>query len=236
MEWRSGSTGAGAFLGCGAGIGIIQPVSLHGIPLLGQLASSLSTALSQFDAATGGLGRRASRAAAGLGPRFGVKQLGAGGGCGVMLGYGWGFGVFLRPPALQQAQVALADVAAALAERLPPPARELLSKHRAAQHQHQQHQREGGAWLEHQSQGEGTAGLRLEGGMLSSDACPPTNSGAAALPAAAQQPDPAWLEQQWQQQKELEALNKLIISQQNQLTELQRQVIALQEAVHNTKR
>lgn len=40
VELRVGSTGAGLFVGCGAGIGIVTPLSLHAVPVLGQLVSA----------------------------------------------------------------------------------------------------------------------------------------------------------------------------------------------------
>lgn len=40
VELRVGSTGAGLFVGCGAGIGIVTPLSLHAVPVVGQLVSA----------------------------------------------------------------------------------------------------------------------------------------------------------------------------------------------------
>lgn len=40
LELRLGSSGSGAFVGCGFGVGILTPVSLHGVPVLGQLVSA----------------------------------------------------------------------------------------------------------------------------------------------------------------------------------------------------
>lgn len=94
VELRVGM-GAGVFVGCGAGIGIITPVSLHTIPVLGQLASSLASSLGSLNAATGGLATAARGRVQGLG----VRGLDMGFGCGVMLGYGWGAGLMLSPTA-----------------------------------------------------------------------------------------------------------------------------------------
>ena len=227
-EWRSGSTGAGLFIGCGAGVGIVQPVSLHAIPLLGQLASSLSMALAQIDATTGGLGSHASRAASSLGARLGVPQLRAGAGCGVMVGYGWGFGLFAQRSALQKAQAALTVAAARLAEALPQPARDFLQKQQATQQRRQQPS--AAAWIEQQQPQLASAGALPPARDVLLPAVPvsaPSSSLSEASHAAAVlQPGAAWQEQQQQrqQQQELAALSKLVLAQQNQLNELQQQV------------
>jgi hypothetical protein len=99
LEPRVGAAGAGLFVGCGAGVGWLVPVSLHGIPLLGAAAAGVATSLARADAAANG---------------FGLST-----GCGVALGYGWGAGVFLKPGAAE-------TLGAALRARLPqgfvPPA------------------------------------------------------------------------------------------------------------------
>lgn len=82
MEFRVGGTGAGLFSGCGAGFGFLTPLQLHSIPVLGQLAAGLSSGLASADAALGGLGSTLRRRARGAG----VRGLGLGAGCGVMVG------------------------------------------------------------------------------------------------------------------------------------------------------
>lgn len=115
-----GSTGAGVFAGCGAGFGVIAPLSLHGIPVLGQLAGSLGASLASVDAALGGLGAGARARAQALGARSGVRGLTCGFGCGVMVGYGCGAGLYLKPAALQSLQAAAAQLRERALCALPP--------------------------------------------------------------------------------------------------------------------
>ena len=106
LEWRFGATGGGIFAGCGVGVGLIAPVSLNSIPVLGEVASSVTRGLGQLDAMFGGVGATLrGRARAVAGPR----GLDAGAGCGVMLGYGWGAGFMLQPNAVAQLQVAASE-------------------------------------------------------------------------------------------------------------------------------
>jgi hypothetical protein len=126
VELRVGGTGAGVFVGCGAGIGIVTPVSLHSIPVLGQLASSLAASLGSLNAATGGLATAARGRVRGLG----VRGLDLGFGCGVMLGYGWGAGLMLSPTAQQSVAHGLRDAGQRLLARLPPPLQAALQQQR----------------------------------------------------------------------------------------------------------
>lgn len=105
-----------------AGVGILTPISLHSIPVVGQLAASLSSSLRQVDAALGGIGWRLGGA---LNSRARPLGLTAGAGCGVAVGYGWGAGVMLKP-----------NAAAALVEavkvRIPPQLLEKLNSQSSA--------------------------------------------------------------------------------------------------------
>jgi len=124
VEVRIGSTGAGLFIGCGAGIGLVTPVALHSIPVLGQMAASLSASMASLDASTGGLGRAARGRVRGLG----IRGLDAGFGCGVMLGYGWGAGVFATPTALQSLTAGAQAAAQKLVAWLPQPMQAALQE------------------------------------------------------------------------------------------------------------
>ena len=227
--------GAGVFAGCGAGLGIIAPVALHAIPILGQLAASLSLGVGKVDIATGGLGSRASHAAAILGARVGVRHLGAGAGCGVMLGYGWGFGLMVQPTALQQCQQALQAAAQRVAARLPPPARQLVETHapHLGQRWNQRRRQEGPP---DRRQGRLSAvcwkGVALE--MCGSKNMV-THSADAACHAAdhdgepaagplAAQPDEDWGAQQRQ---DLDDLRRLVLSQQNEINDLRQRLDSL---------
>jgi hypothetical protein len=132
VELRVGSTGVGVFVGCGAGLGIVTPIALQSIPVLGQLAASLSSSLGSLNAATGGV----ATAVRGRVRRLGVRNLDAGLGCGVMLGYGWGAGLFLSPTAQQSAAQSVQSAARQLLGRLPEPLQ-------AAFHRQQQQQQHG---------------------------------------------------------------------------------------------
>jgi hypothetical protein len=116
MEFRVGGTGAGLFVGCGAGFGFITPLQLHSIPVMGQLASSISSSLGSIDALLGGLGSGARRHTRTLG----VKGLDVGFGCGAMIGYGYGAGLMLTPDALQAVATAAGRVKEQVLQRLPP--------------------------------------------------------------------------------------------------------------------
>jgi hypothetical protein len=98
------------FIGLIAGVGILTPVSLHSIPVIGQIAGSVATSLRQFDATFGGLGWRITSA---LNTKANPIGLRAGTGCGVALGYGWGVGVMLKPNALE-------SVTEILKSKIPP--------------------------------------------------------------------------------------------------------------------
>lgn len=197
VELRVGSTGAGLFVGCGAGIGIVTPLSLHAVPVVGQLvsawralersarcgrfytcllvspdrwrghrfrshlppgnaaeespcrcrrrrsrrripclcssippqAASLATSLSMLNASTGGVTSAARRRVRSLG----VPGLDLGFGCGVMLGYGWGAGLMLKPSALQSLTSTLQSAGRAIVERLPQPVQAALAQRRPQQ-------------------------------------------------------------------------------------------------------
>lgn len=124
VELRMGSTGAGLFVGCGVGVGIVTPVALHSIPVLGQLSASLSASLGSLNAATGGFAGAARGRLRGLG----VRHLDAGFGCGMMLGYGWGAGIMLSPTAQQSIGQGLQAAGRALLAKLPQPLQAALQQ------------------------------------------------------------------------------------------------------------
>jgi hypothetical protein len=110
FEFRAGSAGVGLFAGCGAGVGILTPVSLHSIPVIGQIAGSVATSLRQLDSTFGGLGWRVTSA---LNSRAKPLGLRVGTGCGVAIGWGWGAGIMLKPTAL----ASLSDL---IKSKIPP--------------------------------------------------------------------------------------------------------------------
>ncbi|KAH7618532.1 hypothetical protein Ndes2526B_g05430 [Nannochloris sp. 'desiccata'] len=110
FEFRAGSAGIGLFAGCGAGVGILTPVSLHSIPVIGQIAGSVATSLRQLDSTFGGIGWRITSAVNSKAKPLGLR---AGTGCGVALGYGWGAGFYLKP-------TALASLSEVLKSKIPP--------------------------------------------------------------------------------------------------------------------
>jgi hypothetical protein len=110
FEFRAGSAGFGLFVGCGAGVGVLTPVSLHSIPVIGQIAGSVAASLRQLDSTFGGIGWRITSA---LNSRANPLGLRAGTGCGVAIGYGWGAGVMLKP-------TALASLSELLKSKIPP--------------------------------------------------------------------------------------------------------------------
>lgn len=132
VELRVGSTGVGVFVGCGAGLGIVTPIALQSIPVVGQLAASLSSSLGSLNAATGGV----ATAVRGRVRRLGVRNLDAGLGCGVMLGYGWGAGLFLSPTAQQSAAQSVQSAARQLLARLPEPLQAAFHRQQQQQQQH----------------------------------------------------------------------------------------------------
>lgn len=95
MEFRVGSTGVGAFAGCGVGLGIISPVRLGGI---GQVAASVRSAFFQLDSSMlgGNLQRSTRHISSSVSSKLGIG-MSAGAGCGVLVGYGYGAGLYLKP-------------------------------------------------------------------------------------------------------------------------------------------
>lgn len=144
LELRVGSTGAGLFVGCGAGVGIVTPVALHSIPLLGQLASSLSSSLGSLNHASGGLFSAARSRVRGLG----VRGLDIGFGCGIMLGYGYGAGAYMKPTALQSVVQAAQAAGQRVLATLPEPVQAAVRQRPRQQPQHQAQQPDGlgGGW------------------------------------------------------------------------------------------
>lgn len=80
MEFRAGGTGAGIFAGCGVGLGFLQPLNFHGIPVLGQLTSGLVSSLVNVDSVLGGAGSKLRRRVQSSGS---AKGLDLSFGCGV---------------------------------------------------------------------------------------------------------------------------------------------------------
>ncbi|PRW56292.1 Dynamin-like 120 kDa isoform 1 [Chlorella sorokiniana] len=245
VELRVGSTGAGLFVGCGAGIGIVTPLSLHAVPVLGQLAASLSTSLSTLNSATGGVTSAARRHVRALG----VPGLDIGFGCGIMLGYGWGAGLMLKPSALSSLTATLQSAGRAVTERLPQPVQAALAQRQAQQHA-------SGGWggspaglggAAASSTGVGLQDLQQQRGLAADQAhsLSPSreSSGSAASPEGTQQSQQQQRQQHEQQQQqekqqelastrqELAELARLVLKQQNQLGDLQEQLGGLQAAV-----
>lgn len=111
IEPRFGTTGTGLYIGCGAGVGFLTPISLHSVPVVGQIASSMSQSLYKLE----GLIRF-------LQPLRMVLRRGgmdAGVGCGVALGYGWGAGLFLTPSAGQTLTAKMTSLLAGLQSKVP---------------------------------------------------------------------------------------------------------------------
>lgn len=92
-------------------------------------AASLATSLSMLNASTGGVTSAARRRVRSLG----VPGLDLGFGCGVMLGYGWGAGLMLKPSALQSLTNTLQSAGRAIVQRLPQPVQAALAQRRAQQ-------------------------------------------------------------------------------------------------------
>lgn len=92
-------------------------------------AASLSTSLSTLNSATGGVTSAARRHVRSLG----VPGLDIGFGCGVMLGYGWGAGLMLKPSALTSLTATLQSAGRAVVERLPQPMQAALAQRQAQQ-------------------------------------------------------------------------------------------------------
>jgi len=118
FDFRAGSAGMGLFAGCGAGIGILTPVSLHTIPVIGQIAGSVATSLRQLDSTFGNFGWRCTSTLNSKAKPLGLR---AGTGCGIALGYGWGAGFMLKP-------TALASLTEAIKSKIPPSVAEKLEQ------------------------------------------------------------------------------------------------------------
>jgi hypothetical protein len=97
MEFRVGSTGVGAFAGCGVGLGIISPIRLEGIPVIGQVVASVRSAFFQLDSSMlgGNLQRSTRHISSSVSSKLGTG-MSAGAGCGILLGYGYGAGLYLK--------------------------------------------------------------------------------------------------------------------------------------------
>jgi hypothetical protein len=79
-------------------------MSLHAIPVLGQIASSLQTSLRQADAALGGVGSQLARGVGRMKSFLpGLAGITTGAGCGVAVGYGWGVGLFVSESSIRSA-------------------------------------------------------------------------------------------------------------------------------------
>ncbi|KAL4457404.1 hypothetical protein ABPG75_012269 [Micractinium tetrahymenae] len=227
VELRVGSTGAGLFVGCGAGVGIVTPIALHSIPLLGQLASSLSASLGSLNHASGGLFSAARGRLRGLGAR----GLDMGFGCGVMLGYGYGAGVYLKPTALQS----LAQAAQAAGQRvlgaLPQPVQAAVQQRAQQQQQAQQLGGLGGSWQDPPLQ---PGGGLLPGASLAATPehqQPQHSASDGSTNSSGSQPSQQRPQSARDAEEAIQELTKLVLRQQNRLGELEQQVGELQAAV-----
>lgn len=92
------------------GVGYLTPMSLHAIPVLGQIASSLQTSLRQADAALGGVGSQLARGVGSMKSFIpGLAGVTTGAGCGVAVGYGWGVGLFVSESSMRAAMSSLSS-------------------------------------------------------------------------------------------------------------------------------
>ncbi|EFN58932.1 hypothetical protein CHLNCDRAFT_50475 [Chlorella variabilis] len=203
VELRMGSTGAGLFVGCGVGVGIVTPVALHSIPVLGQLSASLSASLGSLNAATGGFAGAARGRLRGLG----VRHLDAGFGCGMMLGYGWGAGIMLSPTAQQSIGQGLQAAGRALLAKLPQPLQAALQQR------------------QHGLAAPAVAGLGAAGGLGSGSCSGDGGGGSSALGSPAAEQGPGARARQEDERpaayaEQLAELTKLVLRQQNQLGDL----------------
>lgn len=120
MEFRAGSSGVGAFGGCGVGIGILSPVNLRSIPIMGQIESSISSSCRSLD--TSILGGRVGIVANHVQNVLSSSQVDgvrAGFGCGVLLGYGYGIGFFAKPHIMSNTSQFLNSISSRIKEMVP---------------------------------------------------------------------------------------------------------------------
>lgn len=96
-----------------AGAGFLSPVSLHAVPVLGQVAASISASISRVRAALGNVGRGVN-----VPLPAGMK---VGMGCGIAIGYGYGAGVMIN-------ESAMTSLLEALKRRVPQELRQKSSK------------------------------------------------------------------------------------------------------------
>ncbi|KAG2493844.1 hypothetical protein HYH03_008060 [Edaphochlamys debaryana] len=111
FSFRVGSVGAGIGAGCGVGVGFGSPLSLGGVPAIGQAISGITSGLGAAASSLGGAGHGLRDAVR----RLGVRGLDAGLGCGVGVGYGFGVGLFLKPSAGEQLLRAVEGAAGGIA-------------------------------------------------------------------------------------------------------------------------
>ena len=255
MELRLGSTGAGVYVGCGAGVGLITPINLHAVPVLGQLLASLSSSLGGLNHATGGLATAARSRVRGLG----VRNLDLGFGCGVMAGYGYGAGLFVTPTALQHLSASLHAVGQRVTARLPAPLQSALQQHQQQLGPSQLHQQGLAAGLAGNASGAGSAAqgplllppqhpqqsqgdclahvlisectARLRSQISSQADTMLTLYGPHAEASTSGRPTTQQQQALQQEQQEVVQLTKLVLKQQNQLVDLEQQVRTLQDAV-----
>ena len=154
VELRLGSTGAGVYVGCGVGVGLITPINLRAVPVLGQLIASLSSSLGGLNHATGGLATAVRSRVRGLG----VRNLDLGFGCGLQVGYGYGAGLFVTPTALQHLSASLQAAGQRLTARLPQPLQSALKQQQQQHNPSALHQRGLATGLPGGASGSGSGG------------------------------------------------------------------------------
>ena len=237
MELRVGGTGAGLFVGCGAGVGLVTPMSLYGVPVVGQVVSSLAQSLGSFDAALGGVGRDATSRVRALSS----GRLNAGFGCGVVQGYGYGAGFMLRPDAAQFLTEALQRLRADAARRLNLPqlvaggTPERALQLEAAALQPGTPGECGARTAPHSTPvSQCSAGLKLAACLT----CPPAGPlqgthevVGAAVPVAAEQPAAAKRAQRSRLEEQVAELARLAVRQQNTLDVLSSDIASLRATV-----
>lgn len=164
---------------------------------------------------------------------LGVRGLDLGCGCGVMLGYGWGAGVYLKPTALQSLGAALQAAGQQAAARLPEPLQAALRQRQSPAPPLSELGGAGGSgtWqspalpLQHT---EGSTAAAATAAQPHLQLGTHGDSGGSAASGGTAERQRRQLEQQ---ERELGELARLVLKQQNELGDLRGQLAGLQAAV-----
>ncbi|GMN31028.1 hypothetical protein TIFTF001_003073 [Ficus carica] len=98
---KVGQVFTGFGIGCGIGIGVGRPLNLGAIPVLNEVMSAARGATYAFSGVTRHVNDSFKK--------LGAKNIETGIGCGVGIGHGFGVGLALKPSALHQIQLCLAQ-------------------------------------------------------------------------------------------------------------------------------